>query len=53
MVLMVEQCIGMLRKSEIPPNKACTGRLGLCAFLEVVLNDGSFPFRELVLSSRR
>ena len=25
------------------PNKACTGRLGLCAFFGVVLNFGSFP----------
>jgi hypothetical protein len=25
----------------------------VCAFLELVLNDGSFPFRELALPSRR
>jgi hypothetical protein len=36
-----------------PPNKACTGRLGLCAFFELVLYFGSFPFRKLVLPSRR
>lgn len=27
-------------------------QLGLCALLELVLNDGSFPFRKLVLPSR-
>jgi hypothetical protein len=32
-----------------PPNKACTGRLGVCAVLGLVLNDNSFPFRELFL----
>jgi hypothetical protein len=31
---------------------ANTGRLGLCAFLGLVLSFGSFPFRELFLSSR-
>jgi hypothetical protein len=45
-----------------PPNKACTPaeyagaepavRLGLGAFFELVLNDSSFPFRELVFPSR-
>jgi hypothetical protein len=39
-------------KGQTPPNKVCTGRLGLCAFFGLVLNDGSFPFRELVLPSR-
>jgi hypothetical protein len=34
-------------------NKACTGRLGLCAFLELVLSYGHIPLRELVLPSRR
>ena len=29
-----------------------TGRLGVCAFFELVLNDNSFPFRELVLPCR-
>jgi hypothetical protein len=34
------------------PNATYTGRPGLCPFLELVLNDSSFPFRELVLPSR-
>ena len=35
------------------PNKACTGRLGLCAFFGVVLSFGSFPSPSISLPSRR
>jgi hypothetical protein len=35
------------------PNKACTGRLGLCAFLGIVLSYGGIPFSSFFLSSRR
>jgi hypothetical protein len=35
------------------PNTACTGRLGLGAFFELVLSYDSFPFPVRFLSSRR
>src|SRR5512132_2916220 len=35
------------------PNIACTGRLGLCAFFEIVLSFDRFPFPSLFLPSRR
>jgi hypothetical protein len=35
------------------PNKACTGRLGVCAFFGFFLNDGISPFPVLFLPSRR
>ena len=38
---------------ETPPNTACTGRLGLCMFLEIILSLGSFLFPSLSLPSRR
>jgi hypothetical protein len=54
---------GLMLYGSNPPNKVCTpancagaepaGRLGLCAFFELVLNLGSFPFPSLFLPSRR
>jgi hypothetical protein len=35
------------------PNTACTGRLGLGAFFELVLRYDSFPFSSILLASRR
>jgi hypothetical protein len=35
------------------PNKACTGRLGLCAFFRLFPSYGSFLFPSLILPSRR
>jgi hypothetical protein len=43
--------VSKLRKAE-SANSACTGRLGLAAFLELVLSFDSFPFPGLFLRSR-
>jgi len=44
--------VSKLRKAE-NANNACTGRLGLAAFLELVLSFDSFPFPSLFLRSRQ
>ena len=40
-------------QGKLTPNNACTGRLGLCAFFELVLSYGGFPFPNLSPPSRR
>jgi hypothetical protein len=36
-----------LESTEVPPNKACTGRLGLCAFFEVGSERYQFPVSQV------